>query len=83
MSAFGPKRTSLTAPPCPLSGVKRTWPIAVQMSANEPKADMTGSTLTGRPIVSIARSVPGFFGFTSNAPLAKNANVATAEILEA
>ena len=51
-----------------------------------PKADMTGSTLIGRPIVSIARSVPGFFGFTSNAPLAKKnvrPNVATAEILEA
>ena len=22
---------------CPVSGVKRTWPIAVQMSANDPK----------------------------------------------
>jgi hypothetical protein len=23
--------------PCPLSGVKQTWPIAVQMSAYDPK----------------------------------------------
>jgi hypothetical protein len=29
--------TSLAAPPCPLSGVKRTWRLRYEMSANDPK----------------------------------------------
>jgi catechol 2,3-dioxygenase-like lactoylglutathione lyase family enzyme len=34
---FGPQRTSQSTHPMSLSGVKRTWPIAVQMSAYDPK----------------------------------------------
>src|SRR5262245_32125459 len=37
MSAIGPKRTSNMSHLMSLSGVKRTWPIAVQMSAYDPK----------------------------------------------
>jgi len=60
--------------------------LDVRFSGQSGHALYTRSKLIGRPIVSIARSVPGFFGFTSNAPFAKKKvrpNVATAEILEA
>jgi hypothetical protein len=37
---------------CPLSGVKRTWPIAVHMSAYDPKRTSVG--LTQAPRVAVA-----------------------------
>ena len=44
MSAFGTKRTQLHRT-CPLSGVKRTWPFALHMSAFGPKRLNGGGTM--------------------------------------
>ena len=45
MSAIGTKRTYRVHRTCPLSGVKRTCPFALQMSAFDPKRTLNLKTI--------------------------------------
>ena len=51
---------------CPLSGVKRTWPIAVQMCAYDPKRTSAGRSMAFLPFTWIPRL--GYFPRAMSAP---------------
>ena len=60
MSAIGPERHSTRADECPLSGVKRTYRFALQMSAYDPKQTSTAPRpLLAGPFQMVAMETDG------------------------